>query len=96
MRKSLGFISISHKIATVSQREIYQVSKKEKQDLFNLIRQTFPDISGLLMLITCNRTEIYFESSNTKAVIIRDFFIAQKVKYGAKVNSELFELSDTT
>jgi glutamyl-tRNA reductase len=94
MRKSLGYISISHKTASVSQREIYQVSKKEKQDLFNLTRQTFPDISGLFMLITCNRTEIYFESSNTKAEVIRDFFILQKVKYDPKVNKELFELSD--
>ena len=96
MRKSLGYISISHKTATVSQREVYQVSEKEKQDLFNLIRQTYSDISGLFMLITCNRTEIYFESSYTKAIIIRDFFIAHKIKYGIKVNKELFELSDTT
>lgn len=94
MRKSLGYISISHKTATVSQREIYQVSKKEKQDLFNLTRSTFPDISGLFMLITCNRTEIYFESSNTNSEAIRDFFIGQKVKYDPKVNKELFELSD--
>ena len=96
MRKSLGYISISHKTASVSQREIYQVSTKDKQDLFNLTRQTFPDISGLFMLITCNRTEIYFESSETKAEVIRDFFIAQKVKDGIKVNNQLFELSDTT
>ena len=94
MRKSLGYISISHKTSTVTQREIYQVSKNEKQDLFNLTRQTFPDISGLFMLITCNRTEIYFESSNTKAEVIRDFFISQKVKNDSKVNKELFELSD--
>ena len=96
MRKSLGYISISHKTATVSQREIYQVSNKEKKDLFNLLRQAFPDISGLFMLITCNRTEVYFESFNTKATVIRDFFIAQKVRYGTKVNKELFELSDST
>jgi glutamyl-tRNA reductase len=96
MRKSLGYFSISHKTATVSQREIYQVSKKEKQDLFNLTRQTFPDISGLFMLVTCNRTEIYFESSNTKAEVVRDFFIAQKVTYGTKVNTKLFEVSDST
>ena len=94
MRKSLGYISISHKTATVSQREIYQVSTKDKQDLFDLTRQTFPDISGLLMLITCNRTEIYFESSKTKAKTIRDFFISQKVKYDTKINEKLFELSD--
>ncbi len=96
MGKSLGYISISHKIATVSEREIYQVSKKEKEDLYSLICQTYPDISGLFMLITCNRTEIYFESSKTKAAVIRDFFIAQKVKYSSKVKSELFEISDTT
>lgn len=96
MRKSLGYMSISHKTATVSQREIYQVSKKEKHDLFNLIHQTFPDICGLFMLVTCNRTEIYFESSNTKAVVVRDFFIAQKVTCSTKANAELFEVSDST
>ena len=94
MRKSLGYISISHKTANVSQREVYQVSEKEKQDLSGLISQAFPDITGLFILITCNRTEIYFEATSTKAVMLRDFFIAQKVKYGTKVNRDLFELSD--
>lgn len=95
-KKSLGYFSISHKKATVSQREIYQISEKEKLDLYEVIHQGFPDITGLFMLVTCNRTEIYFESSNTSAVTLLDFFIAYKVNDRTSPNKGLFDFSDSS
>jgi len=96
MKKTLNYISISHKTASITQREIYQISETEKQHLSRLIPEVFPDISGLLMLITCNRTELYFESSSTSAATLRDFFLAQKVKDKTIANPQLFELSDSS
>ncbi len=96
MKKSLGYFSISHKTAAVSQREVYQISEKEKLDLHEVIREGFPDITGLFMLVTCNRTELYFESSYTSAVTLRDFFIAYKVEDGTLPNKGLFDFSDSS
>jgi glutamyl-tRNA reductase len=93
MKKSLGYISISHKTATVTQREIYQVSDEEKNDLFLKVSKTYPDISGLFMLITCNRSEIYFESSTTTADTLCDYFIAQRTNDNLTVKKKLFDCS---
>ena len=71
----LHFISISHKTAAVIQREHYHISEEEKSSLTEVIYNTYKDITGLLLLVTCNRTEIYFESVTTSATTLRDFFI---------------------
>ncbi|NCO63370.1 MAG: glutamyl-tRNA reductase [Flavobacteriaceae bacterium CG_4_10_14_3_um_filter_33_47] len=65
MNKSLRYISVSHKTASTIQREKYHLSDTEKELLTHLIRSTFSDISGLFILATCNRTEIYFEAIHT-------------------------------
>ncbi|WP_242203993.1 glutamyl-tRNA reductase [Aestuariivivens insulae] len=73
--KTFKFIGISHKTASVSQREQFHVSEKEKEDLVKLICKYFSDVTGLLILATCNRTEIYFESTNTSTTEILNAFI---------------------
>ena len=67
MDKTLKYIGISHKSAIVSQREKLHISDKEKVKLIEDVRDNFKDISGLFILATCNRTEIYFESTTTSA-----------------------------
>lgn len=96
MEKSLRYISISHKTASVAQREIFHIPKEEKKDLVAYIRDTFPDISGLLLLVTCNRTEIYFESVTTPAVAVRNFLVCIKSSSSDVEVSQLFKFSDTT
>ncbi|MCJ7467126.1 MAG: hypothetical protein MUO53_10590 [Maribacter sp.] len=88
--KSLRFISISHKTASVSQREIYYISDEEKIRLAALVRHTFPDIVGLFLLSTCNRTEIYFESTTTSSKTFRDFFIELKAMPSSRSQTRLF------
>ncbi|NCP05878.1 MAG: glutamyl-tRNA reductase [Flavobacteriales bacterium] len=65
MNKSLRYISVSHKTASTIQREKYHLSDTEKELLTHLIRSTYSDVSGLFILATCNRTEIYFEAIHT-------------------------------
>lgn len=96
MDKSVGYISISHRTASIAQREVYHISAEEKLTLADLVRQTFPDIAGLFILSTCNRTEIYFESATTNGKELRNFFIAHKAKQGNESQKRLFNHSHTT
>ncbi|MBT8315859.1 MAG: hypothetical protein KJP26_15485, partial [Maribacter sp.] len=96
MNNSLRFISISHQTASVTLREKYHIPEVEKSDLVNHICGTFPDISGLLLLVTCNRTEIYFESQSTHATTIRDFLIGQKGGKDSAETKPLFNFSNET
>lgn len=96
MNKSLRYISISHKMASVIQREKYYISEVEKTDLAHTICITFPDIKGLLLLVTCNRTEIYFESHTTSATKMRDFLVQLKVGETKKRDTQLFSCNDNT
>ena len=95
MSKTLRFISISHKTASVSKREEYHISDREKNSLITLIRTTFPDIAGLLLLTTCNRTEIYIETSETTAIELRDLLVNYKNR-NLILDKNLFNLSNST
>jgi glutamyl-tRNA reductase len=96
MDTSLQYISISHKTASVIQREDYHISEEEKPRLVHLMHDTFIDLKGLFILSTCNRTEIYFESSIISASTIRDFFIIYKVNSVSKASKKLFHFSNNT
>ena len=96
MNQSLRYISISHKTASIQQREVFHIPMEKKSDYTKLICDTFPDIVGLLLLTTCNRTEIYFEATTHTAESIRDFLIELKSPKSSIVDKNLFEFSDTT
>ena len=96
MNKSFRYISISHKTASVAQREDYHISEEEKNSLTKLICNSFPDIAGLFLLSTCNRTEIYFESAITSAKELCDFFINLKVTGSTNASKRLFRYSNVT
>jgi len=96
MNKSLRFISISHKTASVTQREEFHIPEEEKSELVTLIYDVFPDISGLLLLVTCNRTEIYFESEITCANTLLDFIINIKTEKNSPVTKKLFDAGNST
>jgi len=96
MDKSLRYISISHKTASIAQREEFHIQEAERSDLVTAIGNTFLDISGLLLLVTCNRTEIYFESRSTSATTIRDFLVVQKAGEVRAETKQLFNYSNET
>ena len=96
MNKSYRYISISHKTANTKEREKYHISEEEKEQLSNVLSTSFKDITGLFILATCNRTEIYFESVSTKANTILDFIIAFKSIKNTASEKSLFLSSDET
>lgn len=96
MEKSLRYISISHKTATTAQRETYHISEEEKEHLTHVICNHFTDISGLFILATCNRTEIYFESVDTSTNTLLDFFIENKSIENVASEKALFRDSNNT
>lgn len=75
MNKILRYISVSHKTASTKHREKYHLSDLEKEQLFRLICNKYLDVSGLFILATCNRTEIYFEAIHTKSNEIIELLI---------------------
>ena len=96
MKKSLRYISISYKTATITQRADYHISDEEMSSFVKLLCKKFNDISGIILLTTCNRTEIYFESINTSAIVIRDFLIALKAAKNTNSAKQLFRYSNVT
>ncbi len=96
MNKSLRYISISYKKASVAQREKYHFSEEEKNKLVKLICSTYSDITGLFLLVTCNRTEIFFESNITSAEVLGDFLILLKEKEITEAYKQLFDQSNDT
>ena len=96
MDKSLRYISISHKTASVTQRETYHIPEEEKSDLVTRICAAFTDVSGLLLLVTCNRTEIYFESETTAATVLRDFLIDLMARKSSTESKKLFNCGNET
>jgi glutamyl-tRNA reductase len=96
MDKSLRYISISHKTASTEKREKYHISDAEKKGLANLVCNYFSDVSGLLLLSTCNRMEIYFESNKTSAKTILDFLMNYKSVKNTATENSLFFVSDST
>ncbi len=96
MGKALRFISISHRRASVTQREEFHIPDGEKHALSVQICDTFPDISGLLLLVTCNRTEIYFESEISDTTAILDFIIHLNANNNKTGIRKLFDTSNST
>ena len=59
----VGLISINYKIAPLDIRERFFFDNSEKLVFHNHLRKEL-DIEGLMIISTCNRTEIYFEFEN--------------------------------
>ena len=59
----VGLISINYKIAPLNIREQLFFDNSEKLVFHNHLRKEL-DIEGLMIISTCNRTEIYFEFEN--------------------------------
>ena len=59
----VGLISINYKIAPLDIREKFYFDSPEKIVFNNLLKKKV-DCEGLMIISTCNRTEIYFEFEN--------------------------------
>lgn len=96
MNKSFRYISISHNTASTIQREKYHISEEEKETLTTLICDSFTDISGLFVLATCNRTEIYFEAIHTTSNSVLSLLMTFKLVTISEAEKTLFYSSNET
>ena len=60
----IGVVGINHKSAPVRQRERFVFSENEIEDFIKLVRKEEP-FAEIVVLSTCNRTEIYFNLPNS-------------------------------
>jgi glutamyl-tRNA reductase len=74
---SVKLIAISHETAKLALRSVFHLSEKEKQEFINGVKEQF-DINGILVLATCNRTEIYFETRQTSTQDVLEYLLAFK------------------
>ena len=57
----LVVIGISHKTSSVSEREKFQINKKELRNALNYFKE-IKDVDGIVIISTCNRLEFYMVS----------------------------------
>ena len=77
----VGLISLNYKIAPIELREKFYLDDAQKIVFHNLLKKNV-GVEGLMLLSTCNRTEIYFEFEN---------HIGQENKFIHSVVKELSE-----
>ena len=78
----IGLISINFKTSPIEVREKFFFQDNEKTEFFDLLSAECP-IEGLVVLSTCNRTELYYEYENHLGEEKKIFHLIMKclVKY---------------
>jgi glutamyl-tRNA reductase len=71
----LCVVGINHKTSNISEREVYQLSKKEISGALNYI-YTIKEVEGVIIISTCNRVEFYLvlKQNIDPFSIIKDFY----------------------
>lgn len=80
----------------MARRERFHITGKERTELTASLKEAYADVHSLFLLVTCNRTELYFESEQTTATEIRDFFLQWKLGNVARGDQADFMLSERT
>jgi glutamyl-tRNA reductase len=69
---ALGVLGISHKTASVEIRELVSLNEEEQKNIIRMITKDFEvndiEVSGVLILSTCNRTEFYISAENLDVI----------------------------
>ena len=70
---ALGVLGISHKTASVEIRELVSLNGEEQKNIIRMITKDFEvndiEVSGVLILSTCNRTEFYLSAENLDIIL---------------------------
>ena len=75
--KKLHVLAISHDLANLAIREKFHLSLNQEETFAKQIMQKL-DIEGIMILSTCNRTEIYFESASVTSRSLLDYLVEFK------------------
>jgi len=76
----LFVIGINHKTSTISDRELFQINKKEISSTLNYF-QSRKEVEGVVIISTCNRLEFYLVliQNIDPFTIIKDFYFDKKL-----------------
>ena len=66
-------VSFHHKNMETSKREGYSLNEEEQHLLLDTAKKS-EDMDGIVMLMTCNRSEIYFDGNENGYSILEDFY----------------------
>ncbi|MCB4808658.1 hypothetical protein LG651_10395 [Tamlana sp. 62-3] len=96
MMRKLLYIGITHETSKASERAFYAFTSSEKERLITALRLKI-NVEGIAILSTCNRMELYVETSNGAPEIIKDVLVnfAQTL-HNKALNKSLFTLHHTT
>ena len=88
----LFIVGINHKTSTISEREIFQISKKELSGALNYFKSR-KEVEGVVIIPTCNRLEFYLVLNQNidPFTIIKDFYYDKK-QIDAESKRDLFYL----
>jgi glutamyl-tRNA reductase len=86
-------ISLSHKKAPLEIREQIALNEEESKNLMLKIKEVF-DIEELLVISTCNRTEVYYCSENDYNLELIKLLASQKVIQSTEIVSYFDMISD--
>lgn len=70
-------ISITHKNLTAAKRECFACNDEEQIKLAGAVAKAYPE-AGLVLLMTCNRSEIYMSGTDTDFVWLEQQFADTK------------------
>ncbi len=86
----LVVVGMNHKTSTVSQREKFQINRKEIQPSVNYLK-SLDSVEGTVIVSTCNRLEFYLtlKSGTDPFSIISDFYCRKGI-ITVPVNKKLF------
>ena len=76
-------ISINHKNSITEMRERFALSDEEKEQFFRMAGAQ--GLDGCVLLMTCNRCEIYISGSNEIYHAVEGFFQKQKGHHARRI-----------
>ena len=92
----LFVVGINYKTSTVSEREIFQINRKEITSTLNYFNSR-KDVEGAVIVSTCNRLEFYLVlKQNVQPFAIVNGFFFEKKKISVKQNQNLFYIYSGT
>ncbi|BFP40808.1 glutamyl-tRNA reductase [Flavobacteriaceae bacterium GF1] len=96
MKNRVMYVGIAHETASVSERAHYALNDGQKAQFIARLKREL-SLKGVVVLSTCNRTEIYFESYGATPDLVRDALM-DFVKPGHLVNLKrsVFKMFDDT
>lgn len=90
------YLGVTHESSSIKDRSYFAFDKSQRKDLINWLKSR-NRIDAICMVSTCNRMEIYFESSETTPLEVRDLLLSYVGNlHGIKPVRSLFQHFDHT